>query len=183
MNFGSAGGAAPAPVPNCDRFRSSAFGTGLLVSPSIFRNSGCETTDGVASTFVIVTDSIAGCGNGSGRVGSNVWPNRCIVNLSKPNTMSLQMGHINGRFVTLIKLVRNESTLEKFGWQHNGQGNIGCCIVHISDWLSDGWQVHNWKWWKMSIFSNFLSKLFRSNSIRKMLKKFNVTLFTFAYWI
>lgn len=54
---------------------------------------------------------------------ANEWLNRCIVNLSNPKSISLHIGQISGRFVTLTKLIFNASILSKFGLQHRGQGN------------------------------------------------------------
>lgn len=51
----------------------------------------------------------------------------CVKCVAKSFTLRctlLHMGQINGRFIILIKLVRNRSTLEKHDWQHNGHDNI-----------------------------------------------------------
>lgn len=64
-----------------------------------------------------------------------VWLSKWMVSLSKPIWISLQIGQISGRFVTLIKLERSESMLAKFGWLHNGHCRVAAdaiVIVHKS---------------------------------------------------
>lgn len=67
-----------------------------------------------------------------------VCENKCIVNLSRPNNISLHIGHCSRRLDTLTKLVRSISTLAKFVWQQSGQGNCLVGVEHIFRRITNG---------------------------------------------
>lgn len=50
----------------------------------------------------------------------SVWPNKWMVNLSRPSKTSLHRGHCSGLLFTLIRFIFKDSILGKFDWQHSG---------------------------------------------------------------
>lgn len=103
--------------------------------------SDCDDKDGDRAVLLIRF-----CSSLSSTSMANEWLNRCIVNLSNPKSISLHIGQISGRFVTLTKLIFNASILSKFGLQHRGQGNTWAehiAIDQITDILCVVTIFHN----------------------------------------